>query len=221
MHGGRKSIGGNDLKIAIIIEGSTKMRSLEIENIVKRLSEHEVFNIGMKKVDNEPELTYMETGFLTALLLNLKAVDFVIGGCGTGQGYMNMVLQFPGTACGLLLDSVDAFLYSKVNAGNCISLALNKGYGGVGADVNVSHMLEKLFDDKFGEGYPEARREIQINARKKLLQVSIDAHKPMHEIINCIDQSIIESALKFPGVVDFIETHAPESELKKLVMKKV
>ena len=206
------------MKIAVIIEGSTKKRSADVEKAVKSLSGHEVYNLGMKQVDGEPDLTYMETGFLTALLLNLGAVDFVVGGCGTGQGYMNMVLQFPGTACGLLIDPADAFLYSRVNAGNCVSLALNKGYGDLAGDVNVRLLLEQLFHGEYGSGYPEARREIQINARKKLAQVSVDAHKSMSEILEGMDRSIITNALGFPGIVEFINTHAPDSALKEQVL---
>jgi len=208
------------MKIAIVIEGSTKSRSSDVENAVRSLDGHDVFNLGMKNVDGEPDLTYMETGFISALLLNLGAVDFVIGGCGTGQGYMNMVLQFPGTACGLLLDPVDAFLFSQVNAGNCVSLALNKGYGNLAGDLNVKYLVSQLFGNEFGQGYPEARREIQINARKKLAKLSVDTHKSMPEIFESIDPEIIKNALGFPGVVDFIKSHAEESPLKKLVLSR-
>jgi len=207
------------MKIAVIIEGSTKNRSLDVENAVKSFDGHEVFNLGMKNVEGEPDLTYMETGFLTALLLNLGAVDFVVGGCGTGQGYMNMALQFPGVACGLMTDPVEAFLFSQVNAGNCISLPLNKGYGNLAGDLNVKYILRELFNNKFGQGYPEARREIQIGARNKLAAVSRATHKSMPEILGCIDASIVKNALSFPGVMDFIEAHAPESKLKDLAMR--
>lgn len=204
------------MKIAVIIEGSTKIRNSEVVAALDGMG-HDVYNLGMKNVEGEPDLTYMETGFLTALLLNLKAVDFVIGGCGTGQGYMNMVLQFPGTACGMLFDSVDAFLFSQVNAGNCISLSLNKGYGNLGGGLNIRYMLEKLFNDTYGQGYPPARKEIQVKARKKLSDFSLAAHKTMPEILRAMDKDIIKNALSFPGVLDFIKT-APESELKILVL---
>lgn len=207
------------MRIAVINEGSTKTRNVEI---IKALSsfDHEVFNLGMKNVDNEPDLTYMETGLLTALLLNLKAVDFVVGGCGTGQGYTNMVLQFPGTACGIICDPVDAFLFARVNAGNCISLSLNKGYGNLGGDLNAKYIFEKLFDDAYGQGYPDARKDIQIAARKKLETVSIASHKSMQEILKSIDSTIVENAISFPGIIDFIKTAAPESDLKAFVLEK-
>lgn len=207
------------MKIAVITEGSTKIRNSEVVAALDGMG-HEVYNLGMKNVEGEPDLTYMETGLLTALLLNLKAVDFVVGGCGTGQGYMNMVLQFPGTACGLLCDPVDAFLFSQVNAGNCISLALNKGYSNLGGGLNVRYMLEKLFNDTYGMGYPPARKDIQVAARKKLANLSVVAHKSMTEIMTSIDQGIVKNTLSFPGVLEFIKT-APESELKTCVLKLV
>ena len=209
------------MKIAVIIEGSTKIRSLDVENAIKEVGGHEVYNLGMKNEEGEPDLTYIETGLMTALLLNLKAVDFVVGGCGTGQGYMNMALQFPGVACGMLIDPVDAFLFSQVNAGNCISLALNKGYGNLAGDINVKFMLEKLFNDTYGQGYPPARKEIQIGARQKLARISENNHKTMPDILNTLESDIIKNALSFPGFADFIRTHAPESELKQIVLRGV
>lgn len=204
------------MKIAVITEGSTKNRNADVVRALDGMG-HEVYNLGMKNVEGEPDLTYMETGLLTALLLNLGAVDFVVGGCGTGQGYMNAVLQFPGTACGIICDPVDAYLFSQVNAGNCISLALNKGYGNLGGDLNVRYILEKLFNDTYGEGYPPARKELQVKARKKLQTLSLDAHKSMTEILGLIDREVLTRALSFPGVSDFIRT-APESELKTCVL---
>lgn len=205
------------MKIAVINEGSTKHRNGDIMKALDGMG-HEVFNLGMKNVEGEPDLTYVETGFLTALVLNMKAVDFVIGGCGTGQGYMNAVLQFPGTACGLIMDPVEAFLYSQVNAGNCISLPLNKGYGGIGGDLNIRYILEKLFNKSYGAGYPKSRAELQINARKRLEKLSNITHRPMIEILKAMDQELIKKVLNFPGVLEFLKT-APESELKDYVLK--
>jgi len=205
------------MKIAVINEGSTKTRNGEVIQALEGLN-HEIFNLGMKNVEGEPDLTYIETGFMSALLLNLKAVDFVVGGCGTGQVYMNTVLQFPGTACGLLLDQVDAFLFSQVNVGNCVSLSLNKGYGNLGGGLNLSYMFKVLFNETWGQGYPPARKEIQLGARKKLAQLSLDAHKSMEEIISQMDKEIIRRTLSFPGVVDFIKT-APASGLKEQILK--
>ena len=64
---------------------------------------HEVFNVGVKARGAEPELLYTHTGLLSALLLHTGKVEFVVGGCGTGQGYLNSVMQYPGAVCGYIL----------------------------------------------------------------------------------------------------------------------
>ncbi len=36
--------------------------------------------------ENDHHLTYIHLGIMASILLNSKAVDFVVTGCGTGQG---------------------------------------------------------------------------------------------------------------------------------------
>ena len=203
------------MRIAVINEFSTKNRNGDVLKALEELG-YEPVNLGMKDLEGEPQLNYLETAFLSALALNLKAVDFVVGGCGTGQGYMNALLQYPGTFCGLLTDPTDAFLYSRINAGNCVSLPLNKGYGGVGGDINLKYIFEKLFNDTYGGGYPETRKEFQADLRKILNNLSLNAHKSMEEIVDTMDETILKKALLFPGIRDMIE-EAPESILKKTI----
>jgi len=205
------------MKIAVITEGSTKFNNADVVRVLEELG-HEVVNLGMKDIEGEPDLTYLETSFLSALVLQLEAVEFVVGGCGTGQGYMNAVLQYPGVACGLLTDPVEAWLFSQVNAGNCVSLQLNKGYGKVNGDINLRFMFEKLFNDTYGQGYPAVRGAIQKGARKKLEAISTATHYSMKEILNRMDRSVIENALAYPGVVEFLK-QAPSSELKEEILK--
>lgn len=209
------------MKIAVVNEGSTKSRNADVIKALESLNQgHEIYNLGMRNIEGEPDLNYLDTGFLSALVLNLKAVDFVVGGCGTGQGFMNTVLQFPGVSCGLLMDPVESFLYSQVNAGNCVSFPLNKQYG-LGGDLNLKYMLQNLFNDTYGQGYPAARREIQLKARARLEKLSLDAHKSMKEIIRVMDKTVIDTVLKFPGILDFIKNKAPQSELKDFVLSLV
>jgi len=79
-------------------------------------------------------------------------------------------------------------------------------------------MLKNLFNDTYGQGYPPARREIQLKARSRLEKLSFDSHKSMKEIIQTMDKNTIDTALKFPGVLDFIKSKAPQSELKDFVL---
>jgi ribose 5-phosphate isomerase RpiB len=196
------------MKIAVVTETSTAAKNKAvIEALSAVCGNDEIYNTGMKGVEGEPELLIYETGFLTALLLNLRCVDFVIGGCGTGQGYFNCALQFPGVTCGLVRDAVDAWVFPRINSGNCVSLALNQNYGWA-AEKNLEFIFEKLFSSEFGGGYPPQRREPQKKIREKLALVSACTRVDFARIIGSIDGEIFEHVVRFPGVTDFIRAHA-------------
>ena len=131
------------MKIAVVSEVSAVDKNPYImESLEGR--EHIVYNIGMKEKKSKPELSYIHTGFLSALMLNTGRIDFVVGGCGTGQGYLNSVMQYPNVFCGHIVDSLDAWLFTQINGGNCISLVLNQGYGWAG-EVNLKFIFDRIF----------------------------------------------------------------------------
>ncbi len=79
------------MKIALINENSQAAKNSMIESVLKEVVTpmgHEVVNYGMYAADDEAQLTYVQVGLLTAILLNSGAADFVITGCGTGEGAM-------------------------------------------------------------------------------------------------------------------------------------
>jgi hypothetical protein len=108
-------------------------------------------------------------------------------------------------SCGLIVDPTDAWLFAQINGGNCISLALNKGYGWAG-DANLRFIFEKLFSVEFGSGYPEHRKEPQRAARISLAALSTTSHKTMEEIVETMDGAIVEAAISFPGVWDLLQS---------------
>ena len=73
------------MRIAIINEVSAQQKNGDILKALESRG-HEVLNLGMTGNPNLPELTYIHTGLMTGILLNANAADFVVGGCGTGQG---------------------------------------------------------------------------------------------------------------------------------------
>ena len=83
-------------------------------------------------------------------------------------------------------------------------------------DINLKYIFEKLFNDTYGGGYPETRKEFQADLRKILNNLSLNAHKSMEEIVDTMDEIILKKALLFPGIRDMIE-EAPESVLKKKI----
>ena len=85
------------MKIAIINENSQAPKNGIIEAALKKVVEpmgHEVVNYGMYS-DASPRLTYVQCGILAAILLNSGAADYVITGCGTGEGAMLALNSFP------------------------------------------------------------------------------------------------------------------------------
>lgn len=180
------------MKIAIVNEVSACTRNQDIVNAVEAVRDAEILNVGMKDPGEQPQLTYIHTGYMAAILLNTGACDFVIGGCGTGQGFLNAAMQFPGVFCGLLADPLDAWLFSQINGGNCVSLPLNKGYGWA-ADINLRYIFDKLFCDPAGRGYPLQRAESQAASREKLKALSKLAHRDMPRILRDSDPEILKT----------------------------
>lgn len=207
------------MKIAVINETSAGDKNKDTITALDGFG-HEIFNVGMKKTGADPELTYIDTGFLGALLLNTKRVDFVIGGCGTGQGFLNSVMQYPRVFCGHILSPLDARLFTQINGGNCISLALNQGYGWAG-DVNLKFIFEKLFSVEPGSGYPKHRKSSQQQSRKTLINISQKTHLPFEVIVEKMGSNIVEKVLKFPGVWDLLDVENIENaRLRDILIKR-
>ena len=160
----------------------------------------DVVNAGMAEKGEEPELQYIHTGFISALLLAADRVDMVIGGCGTGQGYMNSVMQYRGVSCGHLLTPLDAFLFARINAGNVVSLALNQGWGWAG-EVNLSMLFDQLFTDEQGRGFPAHRAEPQAASRDNLKLIGDATHRSMAEVVVRLPDDIVVPALTPPAAV--------------------
>lgn len=190
------------MKIAVINETSAGDKNADI---IKALAgfDHEVLNLGMRQKGGSPELTYIETGLLTGLLLHIGAVDFVIGGCGTGQGYLCSAMQYPGVFCGLIQEPTDAWLFGQINGGNCIALALNKGYGWAG-NVNLEFIFQRLFSVDFGCGYPKHRQASQQKSRQLLQELSQHTHRSWVDIVDTIDKEVLRRVLTFPGIWELL-----------------
>jgi ribose 5-phosphate isomerase RpiB len=164
----------------------------------------DVVNAGMAEKGEQPELQYIHTGLISALLLAADRVDMVIGGCGTGQGFMNAVMQYPGVVCGHLLTSLDAFLFARINAGNVISLSLNQGWGWAG-DENLRLLFDQLFTDAQGQGFPAHRQEPQRASRANLQRISELTHRPWAEIVAGLSDEIVLPAITHPAAAAVLD----------------
>jgi ribose 5-phosphate isomerase RpiB len=205
------------MRVAVVNEVSAANKNADIIKALEGFG-CEMINAGMQNPDDQPELTYIHTGLISALLLNLDAADLVVGGCGTGQGFLNSVMQYPGVFCGLISDPLDAWLFSQINGGNCISLPLNKGYGWAG-DINLKYIFEKLFTGEMGAGYPAHRKESQQESRNRLKQISAASHLKIEDILSLLDETIIKTVFSAGEFTAALQLHAKNTILKDLILK--
>ncbi|MGN1142047.1 MAG: RpiB/LacA/LacB family sugar-phosphate isomerase [Oliverpabstia sp.] len=208
------------MKIAVINEVSASLRNADIVNALEQATDAEILNCGMHNSEEQPCLTYIQTGYMAAILLNTGACDFVISGCGTGQGFLNVVMQFPKVSCGLVSDPLDAWLFSQINGGNCVSLPLNKGYGWA-ADINLKYIFEKLFADPAGQGYPLSRAESQGESRETLKKLSVMAHLSLAEILKKTDSDILKPITDNKVFMDAVMNTGKENDEIKNILREV
>lgn len=185
------------MKIALMMENSQAAKNpivlKELQESVKDKG-HEVYNVGMDG-ENDYHLTYIHLGIMASLLLNSEAVDFVVSGCGTGQGAMMSLNAHPGVVCGYCLEPADAFLFAQINAGNALALAFAKGFGW-GAELNLRYMFDKAFDGERGQGYPKERAEPQKRNAGILNQVKKAVAKDNYlDTIKALDPELVKQAV--------------------------
>ena len=185
------------MKIALINENSQAAKNALIEATLKKVVEplgHEVHNYGMYSAEDTAQLTYVQIGILSAILLNSGAADLVITGCGTGEGAMLACNSFPGVLCGHVVDPTDAYQFTQVNNGNAIALPFAKGWGW-GCELNLQYVFEKLFVEEWGGGYPKERAVPEQRNKKILDEVKKVTHQDMFYILENIDQDLLKGAI--------------------------
>ncbi|MBE5888806.1 MAG: hypothetical protein E7283_08275 [Lachnospiraceae bacterium] len=185
------------MKIALINENSQAAKNELIYNTLKSVVEpmgHEVLNYGMYSADDANQLTYVQIGILTAVLINSGAADFVITGCGTGEGAMLACNAFPKVLCGHIESPLDAYLFSQVNDGNAIALPFAENFGW-GGELNLQYIFEKLFCAPGGGGYPKERVVPEQRNKRILDEVKKVTHRDMVSILQDLDQDLAKGAL--------------------------
>ena len=187
------------MRIALINENSQAAKNSLIEATLKKVVEpmgHTVDNYGMYTAEDDVQLTYVQTGILAAILLNSGAADYVVTGCGTGEGAMIACNSFPGVLCGHVEDPVDAYTFAHVNDGNCVALPFAKGCGW-GMELNWQYVFEKLFGFGSGKGYPPERVVPEQN-NKKILDLVRECS--MANLIESLDK--IENMAPVEGITN-------------------
>lgn len=205
------------MRIALINDNSQASKNAVIASSLQRVCDkynYELINMGMFDENDNP-ITYVEEGLMAAILLNSGAVDFVVTGCGTGEGAMMALNSFPNVYCGLITDATSAYLFSQINAGNAVSLpyAYNFGWG---AEITLTNIFDNLFKEKMGGGYPKERAVSEKNNREILKQLKSHTTKELLASIPDIDKDLIEHIKKNQKFIEIMRKYGNKKYIEVL-----
>ena len=200
------------MRIALINENSQAAKNGVICAALKKVADEkgfEVRNYGMYSADDAAQLTYVQNGILAATLLNAKAADFVVTGCGTGEGAMLALNSFPGVICGHVETPLDAYTFAQINDGNAVSIPYALGFGW-GGDLNLTYIFEKLWSEPFGGGYPKNNKKILDGVRKA-------AFRPLVDILKDLDPALVKGAYAGEHFEEYFFADAKDETIKAYV----
>ncbi|WP_312426640.1 RpiB/LacA/LacB family sugar-phosphate isomerase [Lacrimispora sp.] len=217
------------MKIALLNEFSQSPKNGIILKELKSVAEpmgYQVYNTAMEKplsdqdvpeayTKENPRLTYLHLGIQAALLLNSGAADFVVTGCGTGQGALMSLNMYPGVVCGYCIEPTDAYLFLQINNGNALSLPFAKGFGW-GAELNLNNIFTRAFGSPKGMGYPEERKEAQNRNANLLFEVKKQVAKPLLEALKSLDPQMVKECM-IKRFLDCFYEGCKDEEIKAFV----
>ncbi|ORM72682.1 hypothetical protein HA48_13450 [Pantoea wallisii] len=207
------------MKIALMMENSQAAKNATVWQALQEVAQplgHQVFNVGMSD-EQDHHLTYIHLGIMASVLLNSRAVDFVVAGCGTGQGALMSLNLHPGVVCGYCIDPADAYLFAQINNGNALALPFAKGFGW-GAELNLRFIFEKAFTGEKGLGYPPERKEPQVRNAGILNQVKAALLREDYlGSLRALDPELVKTALSGPRLQQCLYEHGENHQIVQFV----
>ena len=195
----------------------TDKNKILYETVLKNAKQHEVVNFGC--FPNEKEMySYVDISIEIGLLIASGAIDFVVTGCSSGQGMMLACNSIPGVLCGYTPTPQDAFLFGRINNGNAISVPLGLNYGWAG-EVNLNYMMEALFSDPLGTGYPKEDAERKRKDAALLKKIRRHANVPFLPFLQSLNKELVSRNIRRDIVTDFILEKGEKEEIVAYVRK--
>lgn len=208
------------MKIAVITEDSQIDRNPVIVDHLTKVAHrygHEVVNLGMFTEEDKRQLNFTQTGLVASVVIELGIADYVVTGCGTGQGAMLSCNSYQNLVCGFVKQPLDAYLFSQVNAGNVVSLPLAQNYGW-GSEINLDYIFEVLFSQPAGQGYPAVYAEGQGKSRIRMDKMKKAVQKAPLEAIQSLDKNFVISALEDSVIIEQLRAANKSLELREYLL---
>ena len=209
------------MRIALINENSQAAKNSLIEATLRKVVEpmgHTVDNYGMYTAEDACQLTYVKAGLLASILLVSGAADYVVTGCGTGEGAMLACNSFPGVLCGHLCDPSDGYMFAQINDGNCVALPFAKDFGW-GAELKLEMIFQQLFGFGHGNGYPKERVVPEQRNKRILDQVKAITYRPLPDILRDIDQDFLRETISGEHFAELFYPHCKDPAIADLLRR--
>lgn len=208
------------MKIAVLQASSQKDKNALLYRCVQKAAEksaYETVNLGVFPYE-QIECNYLHTALCASLLLESRAVDFVVTGCSSGQGMMLACNSLPGVLCGYLPTPADAYLFGRINQGNAASLPLGLNFGWA-AEVNLQTTLDRLFDGPLGQGYPPQDAPRKRRDAALVRKINAEAKRSLAELLPRLEPELVKGALKRKNVGDYLLKYGQEPGVNALLRK--
>lgn len=208
------------MRIALINEDSQAEKNSLIYEVLNKVAtkyDNTVDNYGMYREDDEHQVNYIQVGILASVILETGMADFVVTGCGTGQGAMISCNAFKNVICGYASTPLDAYLFSQINAGNAISIPYAQQFGW-GSEVNLEMLFEHLFCQDFGGGYPKRfADEEKISRVKMSTDIKYLTSKEVLDSLKSMDQKTVKDLFDYKEFKDLFAKYAKDCELSSYI----
>ena len=209
------------MRIALINENSQAAKNSLIESTLRKGVEPMGYTVdknGMYSAEDEAQLTYVQCGLLASILLNTGAADYVVTGCGTGEGAMLACNSFPGVLCGHLVDPSDRYMFAQINDGNCVALPFAKDFGW-GAELKLEMIFRQLFGFGRGNGYPKERVVPEQRNKKILDGVKAVTYRPLIDILKDLDGDFVRAAIAGKHFAELFYPNCKDEEIAQFLKK--
>lgn len=206
------------MKIGIIQASSQSEKNSILEKSVRmsvRNKQHKVINFGL--FGNESvKYSYVQIALCISMLIESKAVDFVVTGCSSGQGMMLACNSLPGILCGYVENPTDAYLFGRINHGNVASYPLGLNFGWAG-EINLQNTMNALFEEPLGIGYPAEDAQRKKEDTLLLKRINAISKKSLMQILPDLDQTFIKPTLTYDPVRSYIMQNGEDENLKQFL----
>ena len=207
------------MRIGLINENSQADKNQLIFQQLQKAAEpyhHEVLNFGKLSKNDTRAMSYTEIGLQASILIATKTVDFIVTGCGTGQGAAISCNAFPNLICGVITSPLDMYLFGQINAGNAISIAYAEKFGW-GSEIELKQIFNECFSHQFGQGYPEVYAESQKKSRERFATIKKCIEPSMLDIYRRFPSKEISEVINYPEFSYFFNKYAEEGEVKNFI----